>query len=154
MYMIESDADLDSDWSTPLTFTLTPEELMHTLFASADSVHTGRDSCIESNLVVAETTALHEMSEGYCRLVEQEYVTEEDQETTWHDWAVELKVADTYVTAHWRSDDRASPADWDWNASEAEGAFAAACVLIGKRVRRGFIVTDVPGVPRTPRTRH
>ncbi len=153
--MSESDRDVEPDWSTPLRFTLTPEELMHTVFASADSVHTGWESCVESKLVVAETTALHDQSEGYCRFVEQEYVTEEEPEVTWHDWTVELKVEDTYVTAHWRSDERASPAEWDWCAAEAENAFTAACVLVGKRVRRGIVVADIPGAtPRTPRTRH
>lgn len=153
--MDDPDTGTDPDWSTPLAFTLTPEELMHTIFATADSVHTGLDSCVETKLVVGETTALHDQSDGYCRYVEQEYVTEDDPDVNWHDWAVELKVGETYVTAHWRSDDRASPAEWDWCAGEAESAFGAACVLVGKRVQRGITVADIPGAtPRTPRTRH
>ena len=43
-------------------------------------------------------------------------------------------------------------ADWEWCVTEAERAFAQACLLVGKRVLRGMLVEDLPGAP--PITRH
>jgi len=152
--MNEPASDMDPDWDTPLALALTPETIMHTLFASADNVHTGWDTCIDHSLVVVETTAVEDDSGNHCRLVEQEYVEGEAQEVTWHDWSVELKIGDVYVSAHWRAPDNASPAEWEWCASEAESSFSTACVLVGQRVRRGLIIEEPARRSRTPRTHH
>lgn len=148
------DPSVEPDWDVPVQITLTPAAIMHTLFATADSVHTGWDTCIDHTLAVAETTALDEDGGNYARLVKQEYVEGEETEVTWHDWAVELKIAEVYITAHWRTQENASPADWDWCATQAENAFASACVLVGRRVRRGLVMEEASHTPRTPRTHH
>ncbi len=144
----------EPDWDTPLTITLTPEAIIYALFSSADTVHTGWESCVDRSLIVSEITAVDEQSDNHCRLVGQEYVEDEAPDVTWHDWAVELKLGEIYVTAHWHSQENASPSDWDWSAQEAETAFSSACLLIGKRVRRGLVVEEPSRALRTPRTHH
>jgi hypothetical protein len=152
--MSQPDTNLEPDWDTPLSLTITPGGIMHALYTSADSVHTGWSTCIEASLVVSETTALDEQGDNHCRLVEQEYVEDESPDVTWHDWAVELKIGDVYLVAHWRTQVSASPAEWEWCAEEAEKAFVASCVLMGKRVRRGLVIEEPPDNPRPARTRH
>jgi len=152
--MSEAETSVEPDWETPLTLTLTPETIIYTIFASADTVHTGWDTCVDRDLIMAEVTALDDRTENYCRLIEQEYVEKEESEVTWHDWTVEVKLGEVYVTAHWRAADTASPSEWEWCTESAQSAFASACVLIGKRVRRGLLIDEAsPGAP-TPRTRH
>ncbi|MCP5151614.1 MAG: hypothetical protein H6983_14735 [Ectothiorhodospiraceae bacterium] len=152
--MSQPESEMEPDWDTPLTVTLTPEEIIHTLFASAETVHTGWDSCIETKLILWDVSTVGEHGDNHCRLVEQEYVEEDSPDITWRDWAVELKIDETYITAHWRADDRASPSEWDWCADQAESAFGSACLLMGKRVRKGLVVEDAPRSRRAPRTRH
>jgi len=152
--MSEAERDYDPDWDTPLEFSLTPEAIMHSVFWTADTVHTGWESCVDQRLVISDMTAIDEDNGSYCRLAEQEYVEDESPEVTWHDWTVELKVGDTFVTAHWQVQTTESPAFWEWCASQAEQAFSTACVLVGKRVRRGLVVEENPNTPRVPRTHH
>ena len=152
--MSDSNASADPDWETPLTLTLTPEDLVHTVFWAADSVHTGWESCVDPGLSVADTTAVDSDNGNHCRLVELEYVEDESSDVTWHDWTVELKVADVYVSAHWRATTQSSPADWDRCAAEAEQAFANVCLLLGKRLRRHWVIEDAPRARQTPRIHH
>ena len=152
--MNEPETAMDPDWDTPLHITLTPDAIMRHLFASAESVHTGWDTCVEHNLIVAETTALGDDGSNYCRLVEQEYLEDQEPDVTWHDWVVEIKLGDVFMSAHWRSRNQDSPAEWDWCVQEAEKTFASACLLVGKRVRRGFIIEGSSEHGRTPRTQH
>lgn len=152
--MTEADTAMEPDWDSPLEIPLTPAAIVHTLFSQAETVHTGWDSCVDHALTVAETTAVDERTGNHCRLVEQEYSEDDEPEVTWHDWTVELKVGEVYVTAHWRAQDSAPPADWDWCASQAESAFASGCVLVGKRVRRGLVIEESPRSERAPRTHH
>ena len=157
--MDEENSSADPDWETPVTFTLTPEDIVHTVFWTAHSVHTGWESCIDASLTVRDTTAVDDDSGSHCRLAELEYVEDDEErgdgnEVTWHDWTVEIKVQDLYVSAHWRATDASAASDWDWCAAEAEQAFANACMLLGKRVRRQWVIEDSPRARRTPRTRH
>jgi hypothetical protein len=146
--------DMDPDWDTPLTLTLTPAAIIDTVFGTAESVHTGDESCVDQSLVVNETTAIDDQSENYCRFVEQEYVEEAEPDATWHDWAVEIRIDKVMVAGHWRAPVNGSPSDWEWCAVEAEKAFAAACVLVGKRVRRGIVIDQSSAAPRPSRTHH
>ncbi|MFZ5653601.1 MAG: hypothetical protein ACOY42_04250 [Pseudomonadota bacterium] len=144
----------EPDWDTPIQLQLAPAGLIHALFWSAESVHTGWTSCVQHDLVVFELSAIDDHSDNYCRLAEQEYVEDPSEEVTWHDWSVELKLGRVYISAHWRARLDDSPAEWDWCAAEAEKAFAAAAVLVGKRVRRGLAVESEPNSGRAPRTHH
>lgn len=135
-------ADQDPDWDIPLTFTLTPAMLIHGLFAQAQQVHTGSESCIAPELVLNELTAADERTGNLVRLVEQEYAEDEGDDTVWHDWAVELRIGTVWVTAHWQQPVSASPLEWEWSARQAESAFSRACVLFGKQVRPGLVVLD------------
>ena len=149
-----SDAPEGPDWDTPLNITLTPDDLMHTVFAMADEVHTGYDSCVDPKLLCGDVTALDRDGENYCRLVEQEYVEDEEPDLTWHDWAVELKVGSSYITGHWRAQVGYSRADWEHCAKQSAQAFAVGCVLVGQHVREGITI-DAPHRPPSPaRTRH
>ena len=149
--MSEAD-DMEPDWDTALAVTLTPAAIAHVLFGSAPQVHTGWDTCIDPQLAVAELLAVDDLSGNHCRLVQQEYEEEDSGETVWHDWAVELKLKEIYVSAHWRAEVGGSGADWEWCVTEAERAFTQACLLVGKRVLRGMVVEEMPGAP--PITRH
>ena len=132
----------DPDWDVPLTLTLTPAMLIHSLFAQAQQVHTGDESCISAEFVVHELIAVDERNGNRARLVEQEYVEEEGDDTLWHDWAVELRIGAVLITAHWQQPMHASPMEWEWCARQAEQAFSRACVLFGKQVRPGLVVLD------------
>lgn len=152
--MSEVDTEVEPDWDAPIEVQVTPAALIHSLFWSAEAVHTGWDSCVEHDLVVFELAAVDDHNENHCRLIEQEYLDDESAEVTWHDWTVELKLGNVYVAAHWRAQLDANLADWDWCALEAEKAFTGACVLVGKRVRRGLVVEAQPDSRRVPRTHH
>jgi hypothetical protein len=152
--MSQTTTTVEPDWDTPLVLALTPASISHALFASADAVHTGWDSCIDRTLVVEDITAVEERSGNHCRLVKQEYLEDDAPDVTWHDWTVEIKLGDTYIVGHWRLQDTLGPAAWEWYALEAENAFSHACVLIGKRARRGLVIEEAPDAVPPPRTHH
>ena len=149
---MSDDDDMEPDWDTALAITLTPASIAHVIFASAPQVHTGWETCIDQQLAVAELAAIDDLSGNHCRLVQQEYEEEDSGETVWHDWAVELKLKDVYLSAHWRAVVGGPGVEWEWCVNEAERAFTQACLLVGKRVLRGMVVEEVPGAP--PITRH
>ena len=152
--MSASTPSMDPEWDTPLPLTVTPEEIVHTIFSTAEHVHTGWESCVAQELVVADTLASHEQSGFSARFVEQEYADDTTPDVTWHDWAIELKFGDVHVVGHWRAETSGSPSEWEWCANAAEEAFKQSCVLIGKRVRRGLVVEDSPRTPQVPRVHH
>jgi hypothetical protein len=152
--MSDDVSDESPPWDTPIAVTLTPETIMNTVFSSAGSVHTGWESCVDDALVVEETVVADEASADHCRLAQQEYADSDAADDTWHDWTIELQLGTVYIMAHWRARAPGSPADWDWCATEAEQAFTNACVLLGRRVRRGLLVDMPPHTDRPSRTRH
>ncbi|MGH8583765.1 MAG: hypothetical protein ACREWG_13490 [Gammaproteobacteria bacterium] len=152
--MTEKETSDVPDVDAQLTLTLTPSTILNTLMASAESVHTGWESCVDEAFVVSEYTVVNERNGDHCRFIEQEYADREDAEDSWHDWAVELRVGPVYVTGHWRTRVPGSPADWEWCAGEGERVFINTCALLGKRVRRGWVAEQVPESPRPSRTRH
>lgn len=144
----------EPDWETPLTLTLTPALLMHALMQTASAVHTGWSSCIDETLIQSELGAMDDSVGNYIRLVEQEFVEEDQNGALWHDWTLEIRVGPVLTTAHWQFPVAAHPSEWDWNAREAHRAFERACVLIGRRARRGLTVeepTPAEPIPRTSR---
>ena len=144
----------DPSWDAPVAVTVTPAGLLNTIFASAQSVHTAWRTCVDDSMVLAETTVVSEFGGNHCRFVEMEYAEEENSEDTWHDWTVELRLAEIFLLAHWRARVNGSPADWDWCAREAENAFMHAAALLGRRVRRGLAIEQPPEQTRMPSTRH
>jgi hypothetical protein len=148
--------DQEPDWDSPLHLTLTPAMLIHSLFAVAQQVHTGGESCINPELVVNELQAVDERTGNHVRLVEQEYVEDDGDETVWHDWAVEIRIGDMWITGHWRQPVTVSPVEWEWCGQQAEQAFKLACVLVGKQVRPGLVVLEESGTPppSPPMQRH
>ncbi len=152
--MSDPEANVEPDWDTPLALTLTPAAVIHAVFWTADSVHTGWDSCIDAGLIVSDISAHDEATGNLCRLVKQEYVEHEASEVTWHDWAVELRIGETFVTGHWRTEDAGSLAHWEWCVAEAEKAFTKACILVGKRIRSGLVVEEPPQAQVPSRTHH
>lgn len=144
----------EPDWETPLSLTITPALLIHSLMSTASAVHTGWSSCVDDSLVLSNTVAMDDSVGNYVRLVEQEFVEEEQPETLWRDWTLEMRIGSLLTTAHWQFPSTAHPSEWEWNAREAASAFERACVLVGRRVRRTFGVEEpVPteSVPRTSR---
>jgi len=139
---MQPDTTSEPDWDTPLSISITPTLLIHALFATASTVHTGWSSCVEDNMVVNDLVTMEDTTGNYCRIVEQEYVEDGDEETLWHDWAVELRIGTVLTTGHWQIQAAAPPMDWEWCAKQAEDAFEKACVLFGRRVRRGVGVEE------------
>jgi hypothetical protein len=86
--------------------------------------------------------AMDDRGANSVRLVEQEFADETDAEAGWHDWAVEVRIGKIITTGHWQLRTNAAPLDWEWHADEAEKAFERACVLIGRRVRRGLVIEE------------
>ncbi len=139
----------DPDWDSPLNFTLTPELIAHALMETASAVHTGWASCIDEEAILSQRTAMDETGEKSIRLIEQEFVDEQDNTAAWHDWALEVRVGSVFILAHWQTRLDAPTVEWEWSASAAERAFERACVLLGRRVRRGLIVEE-PVRPELP----
>jgi hypothetical protein len=148
---MQDDKAAEPDWDTPLQFTTTPALLIHALFATATTVHAGWSSCVDDALALSDLVSVDERTGNYCRLVEQEYMEEGSDELVWHDWAVELRVGDVTVTGHWQIQVNTSPMDWEWCTREAETAFGKACVLFGKRIRRGVGVEEPELNPHPPK---
>lgn len=148
------ESDQDPSWEDPLPLQLSAASLFSALMHSADSVHTGWQSCIEDSLAQISSTLVDEATGNHCRLAELEYPDEDNANDSWHDWTVELKLGEVYLSGHWRERVGGSPADWAWCGAQAEEAFTRACVLIGKRVRRGFVSDSPIEGLRTSRTRH
>jgi len=121
--------------------------------STASAVHTGWSSCIDDSLVITNQIAMDDQSGHYVRLVEQEFVEDDQPDMVWHDWTLELRLGSVLITGHWQCPASAHPSEWDWNAREAERAFEHACVLIGRRVRRSIqveepVLEDIPRVRR------
>ncbi|MCU0765829.1 MAG: hypothetical protein MUE39_00445 [Gammaproteobacteria bacterium] len=152
--MTEQDSH-DPDWGTALTLTLTPNGISQALFWSASAVHTGWSSCIDKTMVTADLYAVDGEKGNYCRLAEQEFAEEDNEDVLWHDWVVEVRIGSVYVTGHWQTQVNAPLSEWDWCQREAELAFERACVLFGKRTRRGIVVEEgSEEAPPPKRTAH
>ena len=147
-----SEETADPDWETPLPLTVTPTGITTALFGSAEEVHTAWQSCVDPELVVAETLTHDGHSRNYCRLVEQEY-EEDGSDGVWHDWAVEVRIGEVHVTGHWRMQADGRGSDWEWCTREAQKAFTGACVLLGRRVLPAIVVEE-PILEGPPPTRH
>jgi hypothetical protein len=132
----------DPDWDSPLTFQLTPELLAHAVMHTASAVHTGWESCVDEEAILSQIVALGDHGEASVRLLEQELVDEDDANESWHDWTLEVRVGRLITVGHWQIRSKSAPLDWEWSATAAERAFELACVLLGKRVRRGLLVEE------------
>lgn len=152
--MADTESTAEPDWETPLQLSLTPAMLIHALFPTAESVHTGWRSCVDNKLVTGDLSTIDERSGNYCRLAEQEFVEDGNDEEVWHDWVVELRIGEVLVAGHWYAQLGASPMEWDWSAREAETAFDKACVLLGRKVRRGIAVEEPAAQVPAPKRRH
>ncbi len=140
------------DWETPLSLTLTPALLIHSLMATASAVHTGWTSCLDETLVLANLVAMDDQVGNYVRLAEQEFVEDGKPEQVWHDWTLEVRIGTVLTTGHWQLEVSAHPSEWDWSAREARRAFESACVLFGRRVRPALAVEDPTPAEPVPRT--
>jgi hypothetical protein len=150
--MIEEQDRNEPDWESPLHLKLTPALLIHSLMGTASAVHTGWSSCIDENLVVSSVVSMDDGAGNYVRLAEQEFY-EEDPEVVWHDWTLEIRVGSVLTTGHWQIPVSAPPMEWEWQSSESERAFERACLLVGRRVRRGLQVEEpAPSEQLPPRS--
>jgi hypothetical protein len=136
------DPSADPDWDRPLNFRLTPELIVHALMETASAVHTGWDSCIDEDAILSQIAAMDDTGDKTVRLVEQEFADDEDSSASWHDWALEVRAGGVWTVGHWQVRSTAAPIDWEWAAAAAERAFERACVLIGRRVRKGLVVEE------------
>ncbi len=152
--MTEANSPNEPDWDTPLELSLTPALIIHALFPSAESVHTGWRTCVDAGLVVSDLSAMDERTGNYCRLAEQEFVEDGEEEVVWHDWAVELRLGELLIAGHWYVQANGPAMEWEWCAREAESAFDKACVLLGRRVRRAIAVEELGMQTPPPKGRH
>lgn len=150
--MQDNAADGEPDWDTPLRVTLTPRQLIHALFATSHSAHTGWMSCVDASLIQAKLVALDEVTGNYCRLIEQEYMEDDNDEVVWHDWSVELHLGEMLITGHWQAQTASmSMVEWGWCSREAERAFEKGCILFGKRVRHSLSIEKQPTEAQPPK---
>jgi hypothetical protein len=145
----EQDA-AEPDWESPLAIQVTPALLIHSLMTTASSVHTGYASCVDEGLMVNQLVSMDDSQGNYVRLVEQEFYEDDDPDTVWHDWTLEIMIGKILTTGHWQVPVNAPPMEWEWSAREAEQAFGRACVLIGRRVRHGLVVDEPPASVQPP----
>ncbi|MFP4279102.1 MAG: hypothetical protein ACLFNA_02325 [Halochromatium sp.] len=139
----------DPDWDSPLTFKLTPELIAHALMETASTVHTGWESCIDEDAILSQVAVMDETGDKSLRLIEQDFVDEQDNTLAWHDWTLEVRVGAVFILAHWQVRANAPVVDWEWSAAAAEHAFERASVLLGRRVRRSLVVEE-PQRPELP----
>lgn len=135
-------ATADPDWDSPLNFKLTPELVVHAVMETASAVHTGWESCVDDDAVISQIAAMDDSGDKAVRLVEQEFPDEQDSSLMWRDWTVEVRVGRVLTVGHWQVRSNAAPLDWEWSAAAAERAFERACVLLGRRVKRGLVVEE------------
>ncbi|RKT46430.1 hypothetical protein [Thiocapsa rosea] len=145
----------EPDWETPLSLTLTPSLLIHSLMGTASAVHTAWTSCVDDSLVISDLVSMEDRAGNYVRLAEQEFVEDDQPGTVWHDWTLEVRIGTVLTTGHWQFPVTAHPSEWEWNAREAARAFERACLLVGRRVRRTMAVEDPAPTDSVPRaSRH
>jgi hypothetical protein len=53
-----------------------------------------------------------------------------------------VRIGKVYTIGHWQLRTNAAQLDWEWHARAAEQAFERACVLVGRRVRRGLVIDE------------
>jgi hypothetical protein len=140
--MAEFESGTDPDWDSPLNFRLTPELIVHAVMETASAVHTGWESCVDEEAILSQITAMDDIGERSVRLVEQEFADDEDISVIWHDWTVEVRAGGVLVAGHWQVRSTSAPLDWEWTMAAAERSFERACVLLGRRVRRGLLVEE------------
>jgi len=151
--MIEEQDKTEPDWNSSLSLELTPALLIHALMSTASAVHTGWSSCIDENLVVSSLVSMDDTVGNYVRFVEQEFYEDENPDAAWHDWTLEIRIAHILTSGHWQVPTTASPMEWMWHAGEAEQAFERACLLVGRRVRKGLVVDEpAPSEQLPPRS--
>lgn len=136
----------EPDWDSPLQINLTPELLAKTLMDTATAVHTAWETCVQEDAVLNQIVAVDDSGRNSVRLVEQEFSDDEDADVIWHDWTLEVCVGRVMTIGHWHLRHDSPPVDWEWHARKAERAFQQACVLLGRRARRGLWVEEA--VPR------
>jgi hypothetical protein len=132
----------DPDWDMPMTLRLTPSLLVHALMEHASGVHTGWESCVDETALVSELVVMDDSGGASVRLVEQQFADEEDSDVVWQDWAVEVRIGRVVTTGHFSVRSNAPALDWNWHLQEAERAFDRACVLVGRKVRRGLVIDE------------
>ncbi|WP_295882962.1 hypothetical protein [uncultured Thiohalocapsa sp.] len=132
----------DPDWDMPLSLRITPALLVHALMENASGVHTGWESCVDESALLSELVVMDDTGGAAVRLVEQEFADEAEPDAVWHDWAVEVRIGRVVTTGHFSVRTNAPPLDWNWHLQEAERTFERACVLLGRRVRRGLAVEE------------
>lgn len=145
----------EPDWDTPLPLTLTPALIIHAIMGTASAVHTGWSSCVDESLVVSNVVSMEDRTGHYIRLAEQEFVEDDQPDTIWHDWTLEIRIGSILTTGHWQIPVSAHPSEWDWSAREARRAFECACLLVGRRVRQTLTVEEPAASDAAPRaSRH
>jgi hypothetical protein len=144
----------EPDWDQALVISVTPATLARSLFSTASSVHTGWSSCVDSSLAISDLIAIDERNGNYARLVEQEFFEEEAPDEHWHDWTVEIRIGDVFVTGHWQIQVSAAQLDWEWCSRDAETAFDKATVLVGKRARRVMTIDEDAETPPAKSQHH
>jgi len=142
LLMTLADTKTQPSWETPLSLKVTPEGLITALFTTATEVHTSWESCIASEHILHEVTVSDDTEGNYCRLIEQEYKSSEDEDAPWRDWTVEIKLGEVFITGHWQIPVSSSPFEWEWCEKKSTTAFGKACLLFGKRVHRGGLVIE------------
>jgi len=154
--MTEEQDATEPDWDSSLRLELTPALLIHALMATASTVHTGWSSCIDERLVVSSVASMDDTAGNYVRLAEQEFYEDEDPKVVWHDWTLEIRIANVLTIGHWQIPASVSPMEWAWHSGEAEQAFERACLLVGRRVHKGLVVDEpAPSESAPPRfSRH
>ena len=151
--MTETETTAQPDWETPLSTTISAGSLIETLFSTASDTHTGWSSCIEDEFVISNLTVTGQDKSDYCRLIEQEYIEEDQNDLIWHDWTVEIHLGDIYIAGHWQIPSATVPIEWEWCEKEATFAFEKACVLFGRKVRRALAIEETLSSTRPPNTR-
>jgi hypothetical protein len=91
---------------------------------------------------VSELVVMDDSGGASVRLVEQQFADEEDSDVVWQDWAVEVRIGRVVTTGHFSVRSNAPALDWNWHLQEAERAFDRACVLVGRKVRRGLVIDE------------
>ena len=155
--MSDYETAMEPEWDAPIGLEVTPRAIIECVFWNADAVHTGYESCIESETrdrgIQSPTTTTATTTVATSN--RSTWKTRPPEETTWHDWTVELKLGEVFVVAHWRVLVGGSPTLTGTGASGSRRRRSPiASVLVSKRVRKYTVVDTSSFGPRPPRTHH
>lgn len=138
---------LQPDRDAPLTFKLSPAQIISAYLGEASSAYWGNDSHIRRELVVEALEAENAAGNIKVALAQTEYMESDSQgggaPEIGASFLCEIQIGDVFVAGEWPIDFTGA-GDGSYKAAQeqAEAAFIKLAALAGRRVERKLVVVD------------